>query len=98
MDFADPYWSSAQIIAPLLPAVARGVRFDNFPEAPVAAIEMHHLLLTSEWTTLDGFPIDRLDLQHESTDPSREQLTFAAVRPDTARPFGPSTSIPRATS
>ncbi|MBN7384528.1 type III restriction enzyme res subunit [Mycobacteroides abscessus subsp. massiliense] len=83
MDFADRYWSSAQIVAPLLPAVARGVRFDNFPEAPVAAIEMHHLLLASEWTTLDGFPIGRLDLQHESTDASGQQLTFTAVRPDT---------------
>lgn len=82
MDFADRYWSSAQIVAPLLPAVARGVRFDNFPEARVAAIEMHHLILSSEWTTLDGFPIGRLDLQHESTDASGEHLMFEAVRPD----------------
>ncbi|ORA76765.1 helicase [Mycolicibacter kumamotonensis] len=82
MDFADRYWSSAQIVAPLLPAVARGVRFDNFPQAPVAAMEMHHLLLASEWTTLDGFSIGRLDLQHVSTHPSGEQLTFVAIRPD----------------
>jgi hypothetical protein len=83
MDFADRYWSSAEIVAPLLPAVARGVRLDRFPEVPIAAIEMHPLLLASEWTTLDGFPIGRLDLQHESTDVSGQQLTFAAVRPDT---------------
>jgi hypothetical protein len=43
---------------------------------------MHPLLLASEWTTLDGFPIGRLDLQHESTDASGQRLTFTAVRPD----------------
>ena len=83
MDFADRYWSSAEIIAPLLPAVARGVRLDRFPATPVAAIEMHPLLLASAWTTLEGFPIDRLDLQHETTDDSGQQLTFEIVRPDT---------------
>lgn len=83
MDFADRYWSSADIVAPLLPAVARGVRLDKFPEVPVAAVEMHPLLLTSEWTTEDGFPIGRLDLRHQLADTSGEQLTFAAVRPDT---------------
>jgi superfamily II DNA or RNA helicase len=83
MDFADRYWSSAEIVAPLLPAVARGVRLDRFPEVPVAAIEMHFLLLASEWTLLDGFPIGRLDLQHDLSDVSGQQLTFAAVRPDT---------------
>ena len=83
MDFADRYWSSAEIVAPLLPAVARGVRLDRFPEVPVAAIVMHFLLLASEWTLLDGFPVGRLDLQHDLSDVSGQQLTFAAVRPDT---------------
>jgi hypothetical protein len=83
MDFADRYWSSAEIVAPLLPAVARGVRLDRFPGVPVAAIEMHFLLLASEWTLLDGFPIGRLDLQHDLAVVSGQQLTFAAVRPDT---------------
>jgi hypothetical protein len=83
MDFADRYWSSAEIVGPLLPAVARGLRLDSFPEVPVAAIEMRPLLLASEWTTLDGFPIGRLDLQHDLTSASGQQLTFAAVRPDT---------------
>lgn len=83
MDFADRYWSSSEIVAPLLPEVARGTRLESFPASDVAAIEMHPLLLTSEWTTLDGLPIGRLDLQHESTDASGQQLTFRAVRPDT---------------
>jgi len=83
MDFADRYWSSAEIVAPLLPAVARGIRLDRFPEVPVAAIEMHFLLLASEWTLLDGFPIGRLDLQHDLAVVSGQQLAFAAVRPDT---------------
>ncbi|MGU3500926.1 DEAD/DEAH box helicase [Mycobacterium sp. C31M] len=82
MDFADRYWSSAEIVAPLLPAVARGIRLDRFPEVPVAAIEMHPLLLASEWTTEDGFPIGRLDLQHELGGTQSEHLTFTAVRPD----------------
>lgn len=83
MDFADRYWSSSDIVAPLLPEVARGARLESFPDAGVAAIEMHPLLLTSEWTTTDGLPIGRLDLQHESTDASGQLLTFSAVRPDT---------------
>lgn len=83
MDFADRYWSSAEIVTPLLPAVARGIRFERFPESTVAAIEMHPLLLASEWTTLDGFPIGRLDLRHEPRNTSGQQLTFRAVRPDT---------------
>ncbi|OZC82328.1 helicase [Rhodococcus sp. 06-412-2C] len=82
MDFADRYWSSAEIIAPLLPAVARGVRLDTFPGARVVAIELHPLLLASEWALLDGFPIDRLDLQYESTNSSSQQLTFSITRPD----------------
>jgi superfamily II DNA or RNA helicase len=83
MDFADRFWSLAEIVAPLLPTVARGIRLDRFPEVPVAAIEMHPLLLASGWTTLDGFPIGRLDLQHDSSDVLGEQLSFVAVRPDT---------------
>ncbi len=84
MDFADRYWSSTEIIAPLLPAVARGVRLENFPEAPVAAIEMNPWLLASEWTVSNGFPIDRLDLQRVATEDSRQHLQFNLVRPDTA--------------
>lgn len=83
LDFTDRYWSLAEIAAPLLPAVARGVRLDRFPEVPVAAIEMHFLLLASEWTLLDGFPIGRLDLQHDLAVVSGDHLMLAAVRPDT---------------
>ncbi|MGW9264996.1 DEAD/DEAH box helicase [Gordonia terrae] len=83
MDFADRYWSSEEILAPLLPAVARGIRLDAFPAVPVVVTEMHIQLLTSEWTTSDGFPVGRLDLQHRSTEPSGRHVTFAAVRPDT---------------
>lgn len=83
MDFADRYWSSSEIVAPLLPEVARGVRLEGFPDSSVAAIEMHPLLLASEWTTMDGLHIGRLDLQYDSTDASGQQLTFKAVRPDT---------------
>jgi len=83
MDFADRYWSSSEIVAPLLPAVARGVRLDSFPPGPVAAIELHPRLLASEWTTLDGLPIDRIALHHVVTDSSGRNLTFTAFRPDT---------------
>ncbi|MEB3065689.1 DEAD/DEAH box helicase family protein [[Mycobacterium] zoologicum] len=83
MDFADRYWSSTEIAAPLLPAVARGIRLDSFPEVAVAAIEMHFLLLASEWTLLDGFPIGRLDLRHDLAVVSSQQLMFSTVRPDT---------------
>jgi superfamily II DNA or RNA helicase len=83
MDFADRYWSSAPVVAPLLPSVARGVRLENFPQVRVVAVEMHHLLLASEWTTLDGFPVGRFDLRYESTDAPGQRLTIAAFRPDT---------------
>ncbi|TKV56866.1 DEAD/DEAH box helicase [Nakamurella flava] len=87
MDFADRYWSLAAIVAPLLPEVARGARLESFPDSAIAAIEMHPLLLASEWTTMDGLPIGRLDLQHVPTGNEGQLLTIRAVRPDTGATY-----------
>lgn len=81
-DFAERYWSSKDIVAPLLPSVARGVRLVHFPDCDVVTIELHPLLLTGEWTTLDGFQISRLDFQWRASTHGGSTLEFEAVRPD----------------
>ncbi|MGR6092278.1 DEAD/DEAH box helicase [Brevibacterium sp. CSND-B09] len=81
-DFADRYWASTEVLAPLLPSVARGVRLTAFPNFAVAAIEMHPVLLGSEWTTDDGLPIGRLDLRHETAESTGSELKFSAIRCD----------------
>lgn len=86
MDFAHRYWSSSEVMAPLLPSVARGVRLDVFPNCDVVTIEMHPLLLGAGWTTLDGFPVDRLDFRCEPESVAPYYLDFTAVRPDTGAP------------
>lgn len=83
MDFADRYWSSTEVLAPLLPAVARGVRLASFPPCPIAAIELHPQLLGGEWITLEGLPVDRLSLSHVVASTSSRYLAFTAIRSDT---------------
>lgn len=81
--FSSRYWSTAAVVNPLLPSVARGSRLDGFPAVPVAVIELHPLLLSTEWTLRDGFPVSRLDLRYVAQGSGDSQVCFVAVRPDT---------------
>lgn len=80
---ASRYWFPPPSVAgPLLPNVTRGSRLTAFPTADIAMIELNPALLGQGWTTVNGGPIDDLDLRFDPSQPRTEgQLPILAADP-----------------
>lgn len=72
-DLADAYWAPATSASgPLLPAIARGVRLEEFPRSPLIAT-LHEGWLNSGRTLPSGAALGDLDIQvSEPSDDGRE--------------------------
>ncbi|GAA1560474.1 DEAD/DEAH box helicase family protein [Kribbella lupini] len=85
-DLASRYWlPTTSAAGRLLPNVTRGRRLTAFPDSEVAVIEHSPGLRTMDWRTLDGRPVESLEL-HLDTSQERTAERLPVVAIDPAKP------------